>query len=149
MLDKYSTWEAELEEREKVVIQLRKQWLDAEILICTMCGHFDHKTDGNIVYGNMNCGEIVGYPCCKKFTPWIPVTERLPELHEDKIEDCDGSIYIFLVSEPVVAYTEDGETVIVQYEDDRNGKVAWVEEGGSEDIVTHWMPLPEPPKEVE
>ena len=48
--------------------------------ICTMCGHFDHRKDGNIVYGNKTCSEICGYPFCKeKFTPWIPVSERLPE----------------------------------------------------------------------
>ena len=64
---------AELEERERVVIQLRKQWQNAETHICTMCGHFDHKVDGNIVYGNRKCGEIVGYPfCAGKFTPCIP-----------------------------------------------------------------------------
>ena len=68
--------EAELAEREKVVIQLRKQWQDAEMHICTMCGHFDHKVDGNIVYGNRTCGEIVGYPyCADKFTQRMPVPE--------------------------------------------------------------------------
>ena len=74
-------FEAQLAEREKVVIQLRKQWQDAEMHICTMCGHFDHKTDGNIVYGNRTCGKICGYPfCAEKFTPWITVSERLPEI---------------------------------------------------------------------
>lgn len=67
------------QEREKAVVQLRKKWQDAEMFICTMCGHFDHNIVGNIVYGNKNCGEIVGYPCCKKFTPWIPCSERPPE----------------------------------------------------------------------
>lgn len=57
------------QEREKAVVQLRKQWQAAEMFICTMCGHFDHSIDGNIVYGNKDCGEIVGYPYCKKFTP--------------------------------------------------------------------------------
>ena len=67
------------QEREKAVVQLRKKWQDAEMFICTMCGHFDHSIDGNIVYGNKECGEIVGYPCCKKFTPWIPASVRLPK----------------------------------------------------------------------
>ncbi len=57
------------QEREKAVVQLRKKWQAAEMFICTMCGHFDYSIDGNIVYGNKDCGEIVGYPCCKKFTP--------------------------------------------------------------------------------
>ena len=68
--------EKQLSEREKVVIQLRKQWQDAEMHICTMCGHFDHKTDGNIVYGNKTCGEISGYPfCAAKFSPKMPLPE--------------------------------------------------------------------------
>jgi len=66
------------QEREKAVVQIRKQWQDAEMFICTMCGHFYHNIDGNIVYGNKDCGEIVGYPYCKKFTPWIPASVRLP-----------------------------------------------------------------------
>lgn len=70
--------EAKLAEREEAVCNLRKKWQAAETHICTMCGHFDHKTDGNIVYGNKSCGELVGYPCCGKFTPRIPVTEQIP-----------------------------------------------------------------------
>lgn len=67
------------QECEKHIVYLRKQWQAAEMGICTMCGHFDYSIDGNIVYGNKDCGEIVGYPCCKKFTPWIPCSKRLPE----------------------------------------------------------------------
>lgn len=70
------------QEREKAVVQLRKKWQDAEMFICTMCGHFDHSIDGNIVYGNKDCGEIVGYPCCKKFTPRMPLPE--PPKEEQK-----------------------------------------------------------------
>lgn len=81
--------EENLAEREKVVIQLRKQWQDAEMHICTMCGHFNHKADGNVVYGNKNCGEICGYPFCKeKFTPWIPVSEQLPKKGQDYLCRC-------------------------------------------------------------
>ena len=130
--------EAELAEREKAVIQLRKQWQDAEMHICTMCGHFNHKMDGNIVYGNKTCGEIVGYPyCAGKFTPWIPVTERLPE----KMGQCvcryvfgDNVEYPFF---QVLWYFANLENPHFQHE-------------GSMGLrVTHWMPLPEPPKEVE
>ncbi len=68
------------QEREEAVAQLRKKWQAAEMFICTMCGHFDHSIDGNIVYGNKDCGEIVGYPCCKKFTPRMPLPELLEVL---------------------------------------------------------------------
>ena len=77
------------QESEKAVVQLRKKWQAAEMFICTMCGHFDYSIDGNIVYGNKNCGEIVGYPCCKKFTPWIPCSERLPEPPKEEQNETD------------------------------------------------------------
>lgn len=80
------------QEREKHVVYLQKQWQAAEMFICTMCGHFDYDIDGNIVYGNKDCCEIVGYPCCKKFTPRIPASVRLPavqHLLEDKEDKGD------------------------------------------------------------
>ena len=60
---------------------------------------------------------------------WIPVTERLPELHGDFIT--------------AIAF-EDGDILIdisVWY-----GK-CWETLSGEKCNVTHWMPLPEPPKE--
>ena len=115
------------QEREKAVVQLRKKWQDAEMFICTMCGHFDHNIVGNIVYGNKNCGEIVGYPCCKKFTPWIPVSERLPN---------DGEF--------VLTY-KNGQFEVQEYEKRRNG---WISGGWFWSLctVTHWMPMPELPE---
>ena len=101
--------EAKLAEREEAVCNLRKKWQEAETHICTMCGHFDHKTDGNIVYGNKNCGELVGYPCCEKFTPWIPVTERLPSEEEYTATSEDGTEYYARL---LIAYKTD----IVEYE---------------------------------
>lgn len=124
---------ARFQEREKAVVQLRKKWQDAEMFICTMCGHFDHNIVGNIVYGNKNCGEIVGYPCCKKFTPWIPCSERLPEER-----DC------YLVA---VKHWYDGKPAT--REAFWNG-ADWLSCEKRMEItprVTHWMPLPELPKE--
>ena len=125
---------ARFQEREKAVVQLRKKWQAAEMFICTMCGHFDHSIDGNIVYGNKDCCEIVGYPCCKKFTPWIPASVRLPE-----------NIGLYLVIEK---HWLDGSpgTKIAKWNAadwltaDRKGKEITPR-------VTHWMPLPEPPEE--
>lgn len=74
-------------------------------------------------------------PVAYKLSPtepkWIPVTERLPELHGDFIT--------------AIAF-EDGDILIdisVWY-----GK-CWETLSGEKCNVTHWMPLPEPPKEVE
>ena len=125
--------EANLSEREKVVIQLRKQWQDAEMHICTMCRHFDHKTDGNIVYGNKTCGEICGYPfCAEKFTTWIPVTERLPEPGEWVLCSCRSNIIEVLRYDSAM--------------DDWDSQMP--ERCYMKGFVTHWMPLPEPHKEV-
>lgn len=58
---------------------------------------------------------------------WIPVTERLPEENEEVL---------------VVA-------VNFFNKDDRWAAIDWLYCGTwqQHDIVTHWMPLPEPPKE--
>ena len=53
---------------------------------------------------------------------WIPVTERLPEMYED-----------------VLAYKSTGAVVI-----------SWLFSDGrwNKRDITHWMPLPEPPKDA-
>ena len=75
---------------------------------------------------------------------WIPVTERLPEeLPENKgkkVIDC------------IVAHDPYGNGKLKsQFGQRRWDKYSnswyWAKIGGC--TVTHWMPLPEPPKEVE
>lgn len=133
--------EAQLAEKEKVVIQLRKQWQDAEMHICTMCGHFNHKADGNVVHGNQTCGEICGYPFCKeKFTPWIPVSERLPNTIPCGAGTAYSEVVNILTSErKVLTAIFDGTDFIADAE-------FWEAEN---EIITHWtpvpLPLPEPP----
>ena len=71
---------------------------------------------------------------------WIPVSEKLPEI--DEKHHC---------SKDVLAYLKDGGMCFTALEENILGQ-AWfecerhpvVEE---EMIVTHWMPLPSPPKE--
>ena len=63
---------------------------------------------------------------------WIPVTERLPEKDEKVLVRCDND-YI-----GVWSYTDD------------MGNPVWEDSYGYyQDFVdvTHWIPLPEPPKE--
>lgn len=62
---------------------------------------------------------------------WIPVTERLPEDDRQRVlAVCIGD---YLVGYPRI-------------DTDRYVRQHWVRYGND---VTHWMPLPEPPKEVE
>lgn len=144
------------QEREKAVVQLRKKWQDAEMFICTMCGHFDHSIDGNIVYGNKECGEIVGYPCCKKFTPWIPASVRLPKELEPVNVVCVNHN-----PEPYYQEIKDvpQKATAVYYRE----KWYWwscvcedlLAESGRNEVdlvdgdieITHWMPLPKLPEE--
>ena len=58
---------------------------------------------------------------------WIPVDERLPEPDTD-----------------VLARRSIGTMDVEVYHED---EVAWTWDGYSKGFVTHWMPLPEPPKE--
>ena len=143
------------EEREKVVVQLRKQWQAAEMFICTMCGHFDYDIDGDIVCGNRACCEIVGYPCCKKFTPWIPCSERppkelepvnvvwvnhRPEPYYGKIKDVPQKATAVYYREKWYWWSCVCEDLLAEYGRNEMDHV-------DDDIeITHWLPMPEPPK---
>ena len=119
----------ELEFQKNATIRLRKQWQEAECLICTMCGHCEYEIHGDTLCMQLDCGEVVGYPCCGKFIPrnrWIPVTERLPEQGQEVIV-YDGGV----LKPKVFCY------------------LFWDKHFDSWARVTHWMPLPEAPKEVE
>lgn len=71
----------------------------------------------------------------KKQPHWIPVTERLPE---------------HLTS--VIVHRKDGGVFIWEYFDTSPTDECWIDDSMnvySFYDVTHWMPLPEPPKENE
>lgn len=143
------------QEREKHVVYLQKQWQAAEMFICTMCGHFDYDIDGNIVYGNKDCCEIVGYPCCKKFTPWIPCSERppkelepvnvvwvnhRPEPYYGKIKDVPQKATAVYYREKWYWWSCVCEDLLAEYGTNETDLV------DSDIEITHWMLLPEPPK---
>lgn len=69
----------------------------------------------------------------KSMPKWIPVTERLPESMHEYVLCCGekGGQFVGWV----------GEGMIV------NGKARAFQHGGRGRYITHWMPLPTPPKE--
>lgn len=83
---------------------------------------------------------------------WISVNDRLPDLF--KAVCSDGSK--FFASEDVLAFCVDnyGEKrqIVACFEKDDTGCLytGWLEasEGTQLSSVTHWMPLPEPPKDA-
>lgn len=76
----------------------------------------------------------------EEFGTWISVEERMPEL----VPTGGGWAY----SEAVILWTSGRKALIGVWDgiDFMCDARYWAAEG---DRITHWMPLPEPPKEVE
>lgn len=75
---------------------------------------------------------------------WVPVTEKLPELHFEDASDC-GEAGWFMSGQVLIlrnGVIEIGE--YVEYSDDDAG---WESDGGRCGEVTHWKPLPALPEE--
>lgn len=81
-------------------------------------------------------GFLAGYQAAKP--QWISVKERLPEIVEPRS-----------ISDDVLWITRYGEMEVSCLERVRSGlRVDWGDAGLLKlDQFTHWMPLPEPPKE--
>ncbi len=69
---------------------------------------------------------------------WISVKDRLPRYNETVL------IYRPSMAEPILA-----DKYFGWYgEDDNEWHEGWLRYGGvKNDLITHWQPLPEPPKE--
>ena len=80
---------------------------------------------------------------------WIPVTERLPEVvstHKRWKNNYRKSVRVICV-----CVQKDGKTMVKEgyYEFWNDYPEPIWRIPGTIDSVTHWMPMPEPPKEVE
>ena len=78
---------------------------------------------------------------------WIPVGERLPEVHESG----DLIVGIYMQSDPVLVYgvceyEDNAQFNVVTYCDDLNGNTYWSTELDAITVngVIAWMPLPSP-----
>lgn len=92
--------------------------------VCSACRH--------IYYAAIKAF-IAGYAAAQP--KWISVEERLPELGLHVLT------YGIYTKDLIVAWLDDCDEFLGVYD--------WVNEHQSLDQVTHWMPLPEPPKENE
>ena len=132
--------------REKMIELIRK--IDGKIIVfagmsfdeqkeCLYSQIADHLIANDVTFATDN---NVG-------NKWIPVTERLPDLHTDEYEEPDGSWMQFEASDEKWVIDESGYQTRALYE---AGVVfqGWVgEHGQTVHGVTHWMDLPKPPRE--
>ena len=76
---------------------------------------------------------------------WIPVTERLPEEDGDYLTCCNYGEWLQI---SILCFSKDGDNIWGGgFSGEKN--VFYYDYDGvnvSQEYVTHWMPLPEPPK---
>jgi len=107
----------------------------------------DNRCYSGGVYGAIRA--IKSLPPVQPEPQWIPVSERLPEVHESG-NSVSG---IYMQSNPVLVYgtCEYGDNAqfhVVTYCDDLDGNTYWSTELDAITVsgVIAWMPLPEPYK---
>lgn len=80
---------------------------------------------------------------------WIPVSERLPEIYEKEPEWSTTVLFRTVRGYIHSGYRNVGRPQTSFYDDDWTPPY-WLDESENlsfeEDEVTHWMPLPQPPK---
>lgn len=84
---------------------------------------------------------------------WISVEERLPDMRKRRYEDCvEPTGYgEYFASDTVLTYCPQGNIVCVAEcsRSNEEGQVCWDDASSGLAIhPTHWMPMPEPPKEM-
>lgn len=84
-----------------------------------------------------------GIEFAEKLSPWISVKDDLPYKHEELILNKE---HPFLINK-VLIKTEVRVHIAFMIKDIINDKWIWYGYGKDEDQITHWMPIPEPPKE--
>ena len=125
----------QIEELESTVANQRKRADTAETFICTMCAECKWEENDGMRIMQKSCGCLFPLDCnkFKLHSLWIPVTERLPKPNRR-----------------VLCWWEagNGEKEHYGFATFQSHGVWYVSNEGMPK-VTHWMPLPEPPEEVE
>ncbi|BEA36921.1 hypothetical protein VEE31_33860 [Escherichia coli] len=102
---------------------------DGELSELTWCSHNQHHDDTLYVRADLVNGNSPGTP-----DSWISCSERMPDDGQHVIILCDGAFVLY-------AQYRDGEFFDIV----RNGDEFFETQSRN---VTDWMPLPEPPQEV-
>lgn len=71
---------------------------------------------------------------------WISVNVNLPKMHDEKNDEYDVK-----ESKPVLTFCTSGRIAVAEYRA-FDGMTYWCGYDMLNENVTHWMPLPEPPK---
>ena len=108
---------------------------DRETLIDLLCDELEDCPRVNNVADHLIANCVAFATDKNDGHKWIPVTERLPEPETDVLAYSHGCVVIM-----TYRYTRHGYLYFMDF--DESGY--WHEKYG----VTHWMPLPDPPKEV-
>lgn len=78
---------------------------------------------------------------------WVSVKDKLPNIIPNSNGGCSEEVLVWIVNEERVKYTG-SQKQIAYYTNDgwcyQYGEIMYPED---EKGVTHWMPLPEPPKQ--
>ena len=78
---------------------------------------------------------------------WIPVTERLPELHDaEYLDEVTGELIRYKESKPIMIWLEKGGFMDIGVYEKSDAVDDFCYQGVPA-TVTYWHPLPEPPKE--
>lgn len=118
--------------------------IDAEELEKANCGRCKESKDGkwsiDCLWISCQWGDVMPViqklPTVEPQSAWIPCSERLPEEQEDVLVYMKSGMYKSIH----IGYAYNGGDWLIDGE-------FWYEEG--DPSITHWMPLPEPPKEVQ
>lgn len=129
--------------KEKQIEQTAREFchLSAECETCQICDERYH-TDGELCYFKLMANEIIHHGYRKQ--EWISVDDRLPQI-AGKYLIARKTVHGNLIN--IVWY----DTNYNGGNDDMTGKSVWYmfdSDWGDYEIpgVTHWMPLPQPPK---